>query len=198
MASKKDFKWEEPTNEVIAKYQDKWKKNKPYPQREKGLDKLFQSIPLNDNLEDVLVKVAVLNDFYSTNIMSTYDVADNILKHNFDSKINKLDYSLVDDIANVKIKGSKKCFYSFATKYCSHHNPNTYPIFDKNVQRVLFEFNNKFHYTKKFTLKSLKSYKKFYEVINAFKDFYKLKCSYKELDRYLWQYGKEYDKSIKG
>ena len=36
------------------------------------------------------------------------------------------------------------------------------------------------------------------KIIDVFKEKFKLKCSYKELDRYLWQIGKEiYDENHK-
>ncbi|UTW70364.1 hypothetical protein KHA80_07545 [Anaerobacillus sp. HL2] len=37
----------------------------------------------------------------------------------------------------------KKNFYSFATKYCSHHNPLDYPIYDSYVDEVLRHFRNR-------------------------------------------------------
>ena len=61
------------------------------------------------------------------------------------------DHKLVDDIAKVTISGKNKYFYSFESKYCSHHNSTTYPIYDSYVKKVLkhfrkinsnFNFNN--------------------------------------------------------
>ena len=36
--------------------------------------------------------------------------------------------TLVNDIAKITINGKDKYFYSFATKYCSHHFPIIFPI----------------------------------------------------------------------
>ena len=38
--------------------------------------------------------------------------------------------------------GKQKNFYSFATKYCSHHRPYDYAIYDSYVDKVLRHFRN--------------------------------------------------------
>ena len=53
------------------------------------------------------------------------------------------DETLVNDIAKVNINGKEKYFYSFATKYCSHHYPTVFPIYDSYVEKVLLHFNKK-------------------------------------------------------
>ena len=56
---------------------------KNYTLQEKSLNKLFLKLcPKNKKIEDVLLKVSALNDFYSTNIYDTYSVAENIIKNN--------------------------------------------------------------------------------------------------------------------
>lgn len=42
---------------------------------------------------------------------------------------------LVPDMQKVEINGVVKNFYSFATKYCSHHNPLDYTIYDSYVDK---------------------------------------------------------------
>ena len=76
-----------------------------------------------DKRADILLKVAALNDFYSTNIFSVYPVAKHILSLNIDDRLMTGDVALVSDIQKVTINGVEKNFYSFATKYCSHHRP---------------------------------------------------------------------------
>ncbi len=51
-----------------------------YRKQESALNKLFyRTYPRNDDLDEVLVKVATLNDFYSTNIYNIFVVAKHIL-----------------------------------------------------------------------------------------------------------------------
>lgn len=59
-------------------------------------------------------------------IFNTYAVAKHILTiPNLDNRLKQGDISLVDEIKEVTMSdGKKRDFYSFATKYCSHHNPN--------------------------------------------------------------------------
>ena len=94
--------------------------------QEIALDKLFfYTYPQNQQIEDILVKVATLNDFYSTQIFSVYPVAKHILDLNIDDRLQEGDLTIVNDISTVMMEnGTKKNFYSFATKYCSHHQPD--------------------------------------------------------------------------
>ena len=88
---------------------------------------------------------------------------------------------MVNDIATVTINGKKKYFYSFASKYCSHHNQVEFPIYDSYVDIVLRYFR-----------KADKFYK-FKNILLKFKEYYGLQeFSLKELDKYLWQFGKFY------
>jgi len=103
------------------------------------LNKLFfETYPLNNDLDDVLIKVCSLNDFYSTNIFSPFSVAKHIVSLGIDESLARNDLEIVNIIAKVKMNGGKiKNFYSFATKYCSHHKPTVYPIYDSYVDKML-------------------------------------------------------------
>lgn len=105
---------------------------------EDALDHLFFRLcPDNEDMSAVLLKVSVLNDFYSTNIFKVYPVAKRILSLHIDDRLQHGDSTLVDDIKEVMISGKTRNHYSFATKYCSHHKPLDYPIYDSYVDEVL-------------------------------------------------------------
>lgn len=180
-----------PSKEEVDKYLEKWKTLENYVNQENSLKKLFVDlIPENKMIEDILIKSSTLNDFYSTNIFSIFTVAKHILELDIDERLQNGDLSLVDDIANVE--ELNKRFYSFATKYCSHHNPRDYPIFDNYVSRVLIYFKKQDKFAK-FNSQDLRDYKKFNEILDKFAKFYNLEgYSKKELDMYLWQLGKKY------
>ena len=177
----------------VEKYLKSWKNLKNYKLQEDALDKLFfELLPSNEEISDILLKVATLNDFYSTNIFSVYPVAEHILSLRIDERLKQGDVTLVNEIQNVTINGVTRKFYSFSTKYCSHHNPNEYPIYDSYVEKVLkyFRKTDKF-----FNLKNadLKDYQEFKNIIIAFREYYGLEeFNLKEIDQYLWQLGKEY------
>ena len=177
----------------VEKYLKSWKNLKNYQLQEDALDKLFfELLPSNEEISDILLKVATLNDFYSTNIFSVYPVAEHILSLRIDERLKQGDVTLVNEIQNVTINGVTRKFYSFSTKYCSHHNPNEYPIYDSYVEKVLKYFRKTDKFSK-FKNADLKDYQKFKNIIIAFREYYGLEeFNLKEIDQYLWQLGKEY------
>ena len=190
---KSDIVISKPSASEVEKYLKTWKNLKNYKLQEDALDKLFfELLPSNEEISDILLKVATLNDFYSTNIFSVYPVAEHILSLKIDERLKQGDVTLVNEIQNVTINGVTRKFYSFSTKYCSHHNPNEYPIYDSYVEKVLkyFRKTDKFF---NFKNADLKGYQKFKNIIIAFREYYGLEeFNLKEIDQYLWQLGKEY------
>ena len=87
--------------EIVKKYLDNWYtyRDSKMLEQEYALSTLFQHFYQNNNLQNVLVKVSCLNDFYSTNIRDTYSVAKVIYQLNIDTRLQNADLSLVDDIA---------------------------------------------------------------------------------------------------
>ena len=184
-----------PCQKEVEKYLKKWDSLENYVLQESSLDKLFfKTYPKNDDINDILIKCSSLNDFYSTNIFSVFPVAKHILKLNIDKRLKEGDATLVNDIARVKINGKDKNFYSFATKYCSHHFPTIYPIYDYYVEKVLLYFRDKDHFLD-FKKSDLKKYDLFKNILINFRNYYGLnEYNLKDIDRYLWQLGKDYFK----
>ena len=170
-----------------------WKELPSYSNHESSLKKLFKVLcPKNDNIEDILIKCSSLNDFYSTNIFDVHTVAQHILSLNIDDRLVRGDRSLVDDIAYVKVNGKDHFLYSFATKYCSHHQPKLYAIYDNYVEKVLLTMKERERFAE-FNRDDLKDYKKYMDVIEAFQQTFGLtQYNIKKLDQYLWQLGKWY------
>lgn len=173
---------------IVKNYLDKWYtyRDSKMLEQEYALSTLFQHFYQNNNLQNVLVKVSCLNDFYSTNIRDTYSVAKVIYQLNIDRRLQNGDLTLVDDIAS---ETEKKCKsgrreYSFATKYCSFHRPDVYPIFDNRNEKLLRYYRKDISISP-FTLR--KSYKDYVKIINKYKEIFGLECfSYKEIDRFNW------------
>lgn len=168
-----------------------WNEHPSYSNHEKSLNKLFfQLCPANDCIEDILIKCSALNDFYSTNIYDISAVARHILSLHIDERLKNHDLSLVRDIAYVEEIG--KTYYSFATKYCSHHQPEHYAIYDSYVENVLVSLNMRDKFANFQRREDLKNYSTYMMAINAFQRRYGLQYYIKELDMYLWQLGKWY------
>lgn len=178
----------------VEKYLKLWDSLENYTLQESSLKKLFtKTYPVNNNLDDVLIKVCALNDFYSTNIFSPFTVAKHIINLKIDEKLLKENLEIVNEIALVKVNGGKiKNFYSFATKYCSHHNPEAYPIYDSYVEKMLIYCKKKDNFDI-FNNEELRSYARFKEILFNFRKYYNLgSFNLKQIDKYLWQAGKEY------
>ncbi|HXE41565.1 MAG TPA: hypothetical protein VN516_00975, partial [Candidatus Baltobacteraceae bacterium] len=159
---------------LIDSYLKKWDTLENYMLQEKSLGLLFNELCLgNKKLEHVLLKVTALNQFYSTNIFDTYSVAKHILKLDIDQRLQNHDHFLVNELALITIKGKKKNFYSFASKYCSHHIPETFPIYDSFVEKMLFYYADEDSFAS-FTKTDLKQYGNFVQIIMAFQKFYGL------------------------
>ena len=106
---------------------------------------LFTQYPRNTNLSKVILKVACLDTFYSTNATKKAkitQIAEKIISiKDFDTRVQKWDENLVIKLAqfpNAKL-------YSFASKYCVLHNrlvheSDDYVMFDSIVSEKLKQF----------------------------------------------------------
>ncbi|MBR1936322.1 MAG: hypothetical protein IJ842_01380 [Bacilli bacterium] len=183
-----------PNKRIIKDYLIKWDNLEDhYIWQESSLDKLFHDdYKYNNDLNEILIKCSCLNDFYSTNIFLIYPVAKKIFDLKVDNRLQNGDDSLVNDIAHVSINGKEKVFYSFASKYCSHHNALDFPIYDYFVDKMLWHFQ-KLDTFSDFKKDDLKDYIIFKKVLKDFKKFYDIdEFNLRDIDKYLWIAGKEY------
>ena len=119
-------------------------------------------------------------------------MAKHILYLNIDSRLTGGGKALVNDIALVNTGSKKRNFYSFASKYCSHHQPEACPIYDSYVDKML-RYYRKVDKFSKFSNSDLKSYPKFIGVLEALREFYNVSTyTLRQLDVFLWLAGKEY------
>ena len=186
-------------------YLENWDNLQKYVEHESALTMIFRELDEfknNDDIKHIIIKCSALNDFYATNIYDIEKVARHILSiKDIDRRLRDGDVTLVNEIADVP---DHKRVYSFASKYCSHHNPEAFPIFDSYVEAVLMFLqknhskDGKFCYSrephkKDPTTPHLRDYKVFKEAIDCVRvEFGLQKYSYKDVDRYLWQLGKDY------
>lgn len=181
-----------PCCENVDYYLKRWDKLPNYTMQESALKKLFFDVyPTNNDIDNVLIKVSSLNDFYSTHIYSPFTMAEHIIDLKIDERLSTCDESLVNDIAYVKLENKSINFYSFATKYCSHHKPLFYPIYDSYVDLILRHFRDVDGFSI-FKNDELKNYPTFKKVLLDLQVFYKIESyNLKDIDRYLWQLGKD-------
>jgi hypothetical protein len=168
---------------LVQKYLNDFEHNKRYREADIAIKKLIQAFPSHSDLSEVLLKVTTINKLYSTNIMAPFDVAKHIISQNVSAEIQEGDFSAVEKIRFVTFAGVRKNFYSFATKYCSWHNLTSFPIYDTFVAKSLQNFG-----TVQGDLRVYKNLKSSIDELirrDALNGF-----SYKEIDKFLWAYGK--------
>src|SRR5690349_11986951 len=110
-----------PNEQLVQKYLDQFNKDDRYFRADQAIVNLFKAFPDNVKLEDVLLKISVINDLYSTNILGTYKMAKHIVLLQIGKRLRAGDAALVNDIASghgiVSTKTGREInFYSFATK----------------------------------------------------------------------------------
>jgi hypothetical protein len=187
--------------------------NNKYAFVERALAELFGQYPTNDDEAHVLLKVVALNELYSTNIYAVVDVACLIYEHRqeVDGALNPPSPEAVDQIVELLFRGMGRHFWAFATKYCSWHRPESYPIWDANVARYLRslegrDFTRPDNWTDcpqfadyggraaaaRWRPDNWTHYGEFLFLMNRFKDFYNLRSfTFKQIDKFLWLSGEK-------
>jgi hypothetical protein len=182
---------------------------------ERALAEVFRQYPTNGDEAHVLLKVVALNRLYSANILAVHDVARHIYEH-----AQEVDGALkgdppspeaVDQIVELTIRATGRRFWAFATKYCSWHRPESYPIWDSFVARYLRSLKGS-HFTRpdnwtdypqfadygggaadgRWRPDNWTHYREFAVLMNRFRDSYNLRSfTFKEIDKFLWLSGEE-------
>jgi hypothetical protein len=189
------MKIEIPSTHEVKKYIALWNGGeKKFSKIDSAINYLFMKYPKNDDINTIFLKCAVIDNIYHTNISqyhNIYDLAEHICNKNVDKKLTAGDDSAVEIIAEYKNS------FSFATKFCSFHNPVQYPIYDSFVCYALEYFNKIDKFIKKI---EVKPYSNFKHAIDEFINYYGLDAEnycyakYKAIDIYLWFIGKDLKK----
>lgn len=152
---------------------------------------LVKQFPQNTNGSQILLKVAAINQLYSTQIYAVRIVADHIATLNIDADLDAGSLQLVGKIASVKIRDKVRCNLSFASKYCSWHRPELYPIYDARVENCLWAY--RLQVGLGFNRKALWNYGSFYAAVNEFRDRFELHrpLTCKQIDKFLYLTGSD-------
>lgn len=156
----------------------------------------FEAMPQNNDIGEVGVKIAALNGLYATNILGVVQVARHIVSLEVDTTLagDKVEPNLIEKIANVQIRGKSRRNYSFATKYCSFHRPDLYPIYDSLVDGVLNALLKQGQTFDTFSRGEhwYTDYAIWHRSMTRFRDHYGLgEFSIRDIDKYLWTLAKE-------
>ena len=144
----------EPCDE-IKKYLKEWEE-KGHQILDDALNELFKKYPSNKDMNSVIIKASALNSIYHTYIVNMYGFSKHITEiNNIDELIKEGKEEIIKTLGEFEGKNN----YSFATKYCSFSNPEKFPIYDRNVNLMLWkytEIDNFYNFKKK----DLKDYTK--------------------------------------
>ena len=158
---------EKPTRELIDKYRREFElRNNAEEEAIRELCKIF---PDNKDYKGVLLKSIVINELYSTQIIAIRNVAKHILELDIDERLRQGDTQVVDQIARLTISGKERKNYSFATNYCSFHQPYLYPIYDSIVDKVLKRYQKQDRFFPQ-PIGNLKDYQRFKEVLKRIRE----------------------------
>ncbi|WP_067522649.1 hypothetical protein [Endozoicomonas ascidiicola] len=167
---------------------------------DKSLQKLFASLNDEENRYEVSIKVAALNQIYSTAIRYIDPVVSKIVEHidnNHDNFSTDQYAELVDDIAKVSWVSStsgkehKRHNLSFCSKYVHFLSEYKVPIYDSYIWILIIGYLKQAGY-KSLSFASPVSYAAFFETFLTFKKTFNLeKHSNYSIDKYLWVYGKQ-------
>jgi len=154
---------------------------------EQSLDELVRQYPHNADPRHILLKVVAVNALHHTHLFAVDAVARHI-HADIDEMDNALaagSPELVNQIARIAIQGKKYNLYSFATKYCSLHNPEAYPVYDLRVDHYLCRLQAQ-HPFAAFHHPELCDYPKFVAIMTAFRKFHRLTAfSFLEIGKFI-------------
>jgi hypothetical protein len=190
-----------PTEELVRAACDEFDQDPDNRAIERSLAELFNRYPANSDHAHVLLKAVALNTLYSTQIPlysntrpDLRDVAQHIHRNaeQIDSALAAGIPEIVDTIARLRVPGKRDyCYFSFASKYCSWHKPEFYPIYDSNVDRYVSRLKEDALFREFFnTGEERWRYAEFRRLIGILRERHGLNsCSFKQLDKFLYLQG---------
>lgn len=153
---------------------------------ERALTELIEQFPENTDRSHILLKVAAINQLYSTNIYAVRSGADRIADLNIDAHLDAGSVQLVDMMAPVRVgENRQRKNLSFASKYCSWHRPKSYPIYDGRAAACLGAYSLQFGLN--FARQDPWDYVSYFDAVREFRDHFELhSLSFKQIDKFLY------------
>ena len=155
---------------------------------EQALAQLREQFPRNIEASHILLKVLALNQLYSTRI--NYIDVDPLARHIAGLGIDTLlDQGSPRAVDLIFVCPPLPKYFSFATKFCSLHNPSAFPIYDHYVDECLWLYKKQDGFAV-FHRQDLYIYERFVEIVTAFRNHYELsRFTFREIDKFLWRTG---------
>jgi hypothetical protein len=157
---------------------------------ESTLRDLIAVYPENRRIEHVLIKVITINALFHARVLDVdlHPLAVHVAGiENLDEKLQEGSPGAVDAIWISQ--GTRRHYFSFATKFCSWHRQDAYAIYDTNMWEALRAYRTK---DLRFTFRDAdsKDYAGFHAIVKRFQSSYDLEgYSLKDVDKFLWRAG---------
>ena len=182
---------ERPSPRLVQEYVTQFQNEPDCVAADEAIALLIDKYPQNQEVKEVLLKVAAINQLYNAGVYTRaiYSVAELICDIEIDSELNEGSLDVVGELAHREITGENHR-YVFATKYCHWHRPTLYPIYDDVVADLLWKYQKAYRFAefRKGDLVS-ENYPLYKGIIEKFKSEYDLGgVSFRELDKFLWRY----------
>jgi len=97
----------------------------------------FAKNPKNDNKDEIRLKISAINNHEINDNDALEAMTEHIVKLNIDKRLTANDLNIVEDIANITVKGKQMRLLNFASVYCNYHKPDVYPIYGKGEHREI-------------------------------------------------------------
>jgi hypothetical protein len=160
---------------------------------EEALGQLRTQFPVNTDVRHAFLKVLVLNKLYGTMIrdIDIEIVATHIVGLAKDRLLDQLlDQGSLEAVFLIADCPNVKEYLSFASKFCSWHNPTAYPIYDRNVRECLYSYQKQDSFAEFQNKDDLYYYRKLFDAVLAFRNHYGLtSLNFKQLDKFMYRSG---------
>ena len=137
--------------------------------------------------EETLLKVATINQLYGTNVFAVVRMATHVT--DLMASHPQMDYRLVEEMASLPLKPgqrSQRRYVSFASKFCHFFvDTERFPIYDSYAAKTLMH-----HLGRHLVIRNVvHPYMAYLANLGRLRDWARLDCTVRELDRYLWLAG---------
>lgn len=124
-----------PFQESLKKYLEIFLSQETYFVNDTRNLEFFKKNSKNTTLEEISLKLSVMDDADFVRLGANEVVAKHILSLNIDPRLAKGDLTVVEDIAHVTVNGQEQHLLHFASSYCNLHRPDVFPIYsDQHIE----------------------------------------------------------------
>ena len=173
---------------VLKKYLNTFEGQEMYFTNDTRNLTVFRENPTNTTAENIRMKVSAVSDIDLRNNNITDEMISHILELNIDSRLQKHDLKVVEDIARLESRDQEYNMLHFASVYCNLHDPEVFPIYSEQH----FAFYKKYikEYNLPYGVEYLNTYPVFCAALNDLVKRLNLKgrLNYLQLRKFAWLY----------